>query len=396
MAGDLPPRRLRPSRGLGLVEADREQAVEVVLGVDLEGDEGFGPNDPRDLADALWDHVGQVIVVHHAHHGNEVELPGHGIDLAHTVECSDGLGGFLDLVDLALDEDDRVDHLSSRPVRRAPRPSLVRLPPARRSAPHSRSRITARPWPPEMHSVARPKAWPISRISYVRVRRRRAPLIPMGCPSEMPPPRGFSLSRSNLRSRSHAMTCAANASLISITSMSASDRPVFSSTFLVAGTGPMPMTAGSTPAHDIPASRASGRRPSAAARDSDISTRAAAPSVIPEELPAVALPFSRKTGGNAASRSSVVSGRGCSSSLTVMVPERLGSGAWTGNVSAARRSFAAWAFCCDSRANSSCSPREMSYRSTRFSAVSPMMSSHRGSRRPSRYIASKAVASPAR
>src|SRR5512132_3491737 len=371
MAGDRPPRRVRTSRDLGLVEADREQALEVVLGVDLEGDEGFGPNDPPDLADALRDHVGQVVVVHHTYHGDEVELPGHGIDLAHTVDCGDGLGGLLDLVDLALDEDDRVDHQTC-------------------------SRTTARPWPPEMHSVARPNAWPSSRISYARVRRRRAPLIPMGCPSEMPPPRGFSLSRSNLRSRSHAMTCAANASLISITSMSASDRPVFSSTFLVAGTGPMPMTAGSTPAHDIPASRASGRRPSAAARDSDISTRAAAPSVIPEELPAVTLPFSRKTGGNAASRSSVVSGRGCSSSLTVMVPERLGSGAWTGNVSAARRSFAAWAFCCDSRANSSCSPREMSYRSTRFSAVSPMMSSHRGSRRPSRYIASKAVASPAR
>src|SRR4029450_917387 len=129
MAGALPPGRLRPSRELGLVEAEREQAVEVVLGVDLEGDEGFGPNDPRHLADALWDHVGQVIVVHDAYHGNEIELPGHGVDLAHPVDSGDGPGGFLDLVALALDEDGRVAHLSSRPVRRASRPSLVRLPP---------------------------------------------------------------------------------------------------------------------------------------------------------------------------------------------------------------------------------------------------------------------------
>ena len=125
----------------------------------------------------------------------------------------------------------------------------------------------------------------------------RAPLIPIGCPTLMPPPRTLTLSRSNFSSRSQAITWAANASLISIRSMSAIVSPVRSSTFWVAGTGPIPMISGGTPAQLQPMIRASGVRPSARARSSSIRTMAAAPSVSPLELPAVTLPPSRKTGG---------------------------------------------------------------------------------------------------
>ena len=145
----------------------------------------------------------------------------------------------------------------------------------------------------------------------------RAPLIPIGCPTLMPPPRTLTLSRSNFSSRSQAITWAANASLISIRSMSAIVSPVRSSTFWVAGTGPIPMISGGTPAQLQPMIRASGMRPSARARSSSIRTMAAAPSVSPLELPAVTLPPSRKTGGSFARLSIVVSGLGCSSAATV-------------------------------------------------------------------------------
>jgi hypothetical protein len=89
-----------------------------------------------------------------------------------------------------------------------------------------------------------------------------------------------------------------------------------------------------------------------------------------------------------------VSGRTCSSAVTVTVPRP--TFASTGNISAARRSVASAAFCCDSSAKRSCSSRPMSYRSTRFSAVSPITSPDSGSSSPSRYIASTASVLPSR
>ena len=62
-------------------------------------------------------------------------------------------------------------------------------------------------------------------------------------------------------------------------------------------------------------SRAARRRASRA-RSSDAITSAAAPSLIPDELPAVTVPPARNAGFSAASFSSVVSGRGCSSRTT--------------------------------------------------------------------------------
>src|SRR4029077_11727264 len=53
--------------------------------------------------------------------------------------------------------------------------------------------------------------------------------------------------------------------------------------------------------------------------DVDLMIMAAAPSLIPEELPAVTVPPGRNTGLSLASCSSVVSGRGCSSSATSIV-----------------------------------------------------------------------------
>src|SRR5207253_1304062 len=76
----------------------------------------------------------------------------------------------------------------------------------------------------------------------------RAPLAPRGWPIAMAPPRTFTFSGLALSTLMTASAWAAKASLISIRSMSSSLSPARSSALCVAGTGPMPITDGSTPA----------------------------------------------------------------------------------------------------------------------------------------------------
>ena len=75
----------------------------------------------------------------------------------------------------------------------------------------------------------------------------------------------------------------------------------------------MPITVGSTPATADATKLPSGVAPSAWAFSSLAITSAAAPSLIPLAFPAVTVPPARKAGLSAASCSTVVSGRGCSS-----------------------------------------------------------------------------------
>ena len=75
-----------------------------------------------------------------------------------------------------------------------------------------------------------------------------APVAPIGWPSEMPEPFGLTLAGSSPSSFTTAQACAAKASLDSITSRSLTFRPALASASFVAGTGPMPMIVGSTPA----------------------------------------------------------------------------------------------------------------------------------------------------
>ena len=85
---------------------------------------------------------------------------------------------------------------------------------------------------------------------------------------------------------------------------------------------------------------------------------AAAPSLTPEALPAVMVPGWRTNGLSLASASAVVSGRRCSSLLTVTGPA-LPPGTITGSISSAKNP-AACAFaarCCERSANASWSLR---------------------------------------
>ena len=66
--------------------------------------------------------------------------------------------------------------------------------------------------------------------------------------------------------------------------------------FSVDGTGPYPITPGSTPAIADPTQRAKGFNPSSSAFSRLMSKTAAAPSFIPLEFPAVTVPFFLKMG----------------------------------------------------------------------------------------------------
>ena len=161
--------------------------------------------------------------------------------------------------------------------------------------------------------------------------------------------------------------CEANASFSSTRSMSPTPMPARSSSFRTAGTGPMPITRGSTPATALPTNAPSGSMPSAWARSSLAITSAAAPSLIPLEFPAVTVPPSRKAGLSAAIFSAFVSGRGCSSRVTPSIATSSSSKRPASSAAAQRR--------CDRSANSSCSSRLTPYRSATFSPVSPIDSS---------------------
>src|SRR5665213_1370231 len=262
---------------------------------------------------------------------------------------------------------------AARPARHDRHPcharfSLVFIFTARRAY---RSTHMAMPMPPPMHNVARPFLALRFCISYNSVTRMRAPEAPMGWPSAMAPPLTLTLSGSKPSSRLTAQACAANASLASIRSRSAAFQPAFSSALREAGIGPVPMIAGSTPAVAQETMRASGVTPRRAASATDISTRAAAPSLMPEALPAVTVPSLAKAGRSFASTSSVVPARGYSSVSTIWSPFRVLM--VMGTISSLKRpaSIAATARCCERAASTSWSLRVIWYFRATFSAVLP-------------------------
>jgi len=144
----------------------------------------------------------------------------------------------------------------------------------------------------------------------------RQPVAPTGCPSEIPEPvhvQAIEVRLAKTPLRVTASTCAANASLSSIRSMSIIVSPARSRALAVAGTGPIPMVRGDTPATAHERSTASGRRPRASARSRVVTTQTAAPSFCPDAFPAVTVASGSSrsiTGRKAARRSSEVSRRG--------------------------------------------------------------------------------------
>src|SRR6478736_807251 len=88
-----------------------------------------------------------------------------------------------------------------------------------------------------------------------------------------------------------AIACAAKASLISMRSRSFGVHPARDRQRLEAGTGPMPMYFGSTPADANAFIFARGFNPNSLALREEHKTTAAAPSLMPEAFAAVTVPF---------------------------------------------------------------------------------------------------------
>ena len=91
--------------------------------------------------------------------------------------------------------------------------------------------------------------------------------------------------------------------------MSSSFRPARSSALCVAGTGPMPMTEGSTPATAMERMRTLGFKPSSLARSSLMINTAEAPTLSGLEFPAVIEPPSGMNTGFKAPRASTLVSR---------------------------------------------------------------------------------------
>ena len=166
-------------------------------------------------------------------------------------------------------------------------------------------------------------------------------------------------------SRAHASTTGANASLTSNRSMSPIDMPLRSSSCAVAGIGPVSIITGSTPTVVWSTIRARGVTPSSLARSAVISSTAAAPSEICDELPAVTRPSGLNAGLSPASASSVVSGR-MPWSATYVSPLTE-----NGTISRSKRpsSVARAASWCERSASSSSSCRGSSHLSAIISAL---------------------------
>ena len=196
----------------------------------------------------------------------------------------------------------------------------------------------------------------------------------------MPEPFTFVRSKSaspKPHSRVQASACAANASLSSMRSMSLISRPARCRAAAVAGTGPMPIVRGGTPARPQLTMRTSGLRPSSSAFARVVTIVAAAPSFWPDALPAVTVEFSSILARSALSLPSDsrdAPGRMCSSSVICCSGCLRVAGIVIGTISSANTplSVAAAARRCDSTARRSCSSRPIEYSARRFSAVSIM------------------------
>ena len=118
--------------------------------------------------------------------------------------------------------------------------------------------------------------------------------------------------------------------------------------------------------------RASGVMPRFEAASAPISTRAAAPSLMPEALPAVTEPSLEKAGRSFARASTVTPALGNSSVSTMVSPLR--PLMVTGTISSLNRPalMAASALFCDAVANWSCCSRVICHFWATFSAVVPM------------------------
>ena len=114
--------------------------------------------------------------------------------------------------------------------------------------------------PPPMHMVAIALDEPVLLRIDAALPAIRAPDAPKGWPIDIAPPSILIRLESIPNSDITARLCEEKASLSSITSTESNSHPVLFSSFLVADTGPMPISSGLHPVTDPDIIRASGFR----------------------------------------------------------------------------------------------------------------------------------------
>ena len=158
--------------------------------------------------------------------------------------------------------------------------------------------------------------------------------MPTGWPSAIAPPLTFTMSASTPSARIDTTPTAAKASFISSRSRSETVMPSRAQAFLIAFAGCSCSEASGPATTPWDPITASGVRPSSSAFRRLMTTTAAAPSEICDELPAVMVPSLANAGRSLPRPSAVVSARMPSSSVTMMgSPLRWGTA--TGAISAA-------------------------------------------------------------
>ena len=146
--------------------------------------------------------------------------------------------------------------------------------------------IVAVPMPAPTHSVTSAVASPRRSNSSSTVPRIIAPVAPSGCPIAIAPPFTFSRSGSMSSNCRNSSTTEANASFNSNRSMSLALMPARLSSLRVTFSGPVSMIDGSEPIEVNALIFARGFSPAASPASREPSRIAAAPSTMPEELPA--------------------------------------------------------------------------------------------------------------
>ena len=124
-----------------------------------------------------------------------------------------------------------------------------------------------------------------------------APVAPSGWPMAMDPPFTLTFSSGTPISLMNFIGTTAKASLISNRSIWSIVRPALARALRAAGIGPVSMMVGSAPESAVATTRARGVSPSCLPFASDPISTAAAPSTMPELLPAVCTCLMRSTCG---------------------------------------------------------------------------------------------------
>src|SRR5688572_3301125 len=141
-------RRVQP-----LVESQRESGLDVLLRVNLEGNQCLRAPDARELTHLLADHPCEILVLAHPHQRDEIVLPGDGEHPANALALGERRYEFRNLVGLRPDQHDCGDHQALRGAFDAQ--SLARCPRYTRDE-SGACRTGARPVPPTRRRVAAP------------------------------------------------------------------------------------------------------------------------------------------------------------------------------------------------------------------------------------------------